>query len=200
MSVMSMSMNMSSTTALSFTGYIADVRKGKEKDLAMGKLAAIISFAFAIGPFFSGVLAQRDLRIPFFVASALSFLSFFLALFKLKESKVKVNTAAPTLVAVTTTGSETPKDSSVLEQSKPVPMPEPKPEAVLTPIDRKLSDEKLDAQAAAAIVLTKDLKTPASAFPKWVNNTVIAAGFLFVGLMSGFYTTYGTYSVVVVSS
>lgn len=66
--------------------YIADITKPEERAQKFGMLAAAFGLGFVIGPAFGGLLGERDPRLPFWVAGALSVLNFLYGLFVLPES------------------------------------------------------------------------------------------------------------------
>jgi DHA1 family tetracycline resistance protein-like MFS transporter len=66
--------------------YIADVTPPNKRAAAFGKLGAVFGLGFMLGPALGGVLAEFDLRLPFFVAAALAALNFLYGLFVLPES------------------------------------------------------------------------------------------------------------------
>lgn len=76
-------------TAASFgtaNAYLADVTPPKERTRAYGLLGAAFSGGFVAGPLLGGVLGEIGPRAPFWVAGALSGLSFVYGLFVLPES------------------------------------------------------------------------------------------------------------------
>ncbi len=76
-------------TAASFStagAYVADVTLPQNRAKAFGWLGSAFSFGFLIGPALGGLLAQQSLRLPFFVAAALTTLNWVYGLFVLPES------------------------------------------------------------------------------------------------------------------
>jgi MFS transporter, DHA1 family, tetracycline resistance protein len=76
-------------TAASFStagAYVADVTPPQNRAKAFGWLGSAFSFGFLIGPALGGLLAQQSLRLPFFVAAALTTLNWVYGLFVLPES------------------------------------------------------------------------------------------------------------------
>ncbi len=74
----------------SVTAYVADVTTIEERPKAMGLVSAAISGGFIIGPGLGGFIAHFGMRVPFFVASALGFFGFILAVLILKEPEKKI--------------------------------------------------------------------------------------------------------------
>lgn len=66
--------------------YIADITPAEQRAASFGKLGAVFGVAFMLGPALGGVLGQVDLRLPFFVAAALSGINFAYGLLVLPES------------------------------------------------------------------------------------------------------------------
>jgi len=66
--------------------YVADVTPPEERTRGMGLVGMSIGLGFTIGPGVGGLLSKISLETPFFVASALALLTFFLAWSRLKES------------------------------------------------------------------------------------------------------------------
>lgn len=66
--------------------YIADVTPAEKRAAAFGKLGAMFGIAFMLGPALGGVLGEISLRLPFFVAAALSALNFAYGWLVLPES------------------------------------------------------------------------------------------------------------------
>lgn len=69
----------------SVTAFVADMTTIDKRPKAMGLVSAAISGGFIIGPGVGGFIAHFGTRVPFFVASALALLGFFLSLIVLKE-------------------------------------------------------------------------------------------------------------------
>ncbi|MHC5268871.1 MFS transporter [Enterococcus sp. LJL98] len=69
----------------SVTAFVADMTTIDRRPKAMGLVSAAISGGFIIGPGVGGFIAHFGTRAPFFVASALALLGFFLSMFVLKE-------------------------------------------------------------------------------------------------------------------
>lgn len=72
------------------TAYVADLTNMKERAKAMGLVSASISGGFIIGPGIGGLIAQFGTRAPFFAASIVALVGFFLSVFILKEPE-KIN-------------------------------------------------------------------------------------------------------------
>ncbi|WP_020615414.1 tetracycline resistance MFS efflux pump [Paenibacillus daejeonensis] len=66
--------------------YVADVTTPEERTKGMGLVGMSIGLGFTIGPGVGGLLSQVSLETPFFAASGLALLTFFLAWSQLKES------------------------------------------------------------------------------------------------------------------
>lgn len=76
-------------TGASFTtaaAYIADISTPETRSKNFGMIGAAFGLGFIIGPFLGGVLGQYGLKIPFYVAAALSFTNFIYGYFILPES------------------------------------------------------------------------------------------------------------------
>lgn len=82
----------SGITAASFStasAYVADVTPPEKRAQRFGMLGAAFGLGFVVGPAVGGVLGKIDLRLPFWVAAALSLLNFAYGLFVLPESLPK---------------------------------------------------------------------------------------------------------------
>jgi DHA1 family tetracycline resistance protein-like MFS transporter len=66
--------------------YIADVTPGEKRAAAFGMVGVAFGLGFVLGPAAGGLLGAVDLRLPFWVAAALSLLNFFYGLLVLPES------------------------------------------------------------------------------------------------------------------
>ena len=66
--------------------YVADVTTPEERTKGMGLVGMSIGLGFTIGPGVGGLLSQVSLEMPFYAASGLALLTFFLAWSQLKES------------------------------------------------------------------------------------------------------------------
>lgn len=76
-------------TSASFStayAYVADVTDPKSRAKNFGLIGSAFSFGFVVGPALGGYLGEIDLRLPFFVAAALTTLNFVYGLFVLPES------------------------------------------------------------------------------------------------------------------
>ena len=73
----------SHTTA---AAYIADISTDKDRSKNFGMIGAAFGMGFIIGPLIGGVLGTFGLRLPFYVAAALTFLNFLYGYFILPES------------------------------------------------------------------------------------------------------------------
>ncbi|EFM12882.1 major facilitator superfamily MFS_1 [Paenibacillus curdlanolyticus YK9] len=66
--------------------YVADITPPEQRTKGMGLVGMSIGLGFTIGPGFGGLLSQISLATPFYVAAALSGVTFILAFTKLTES------------------------------------------------------------------------------------------------------------------
>ncbi|MBH5316818.1 MFS transporter [Paenibacillus sp. GSMTC-2017] len=66
--------------------YVADITTAENRTKGMGLVGMSIGLGFTIGPGFGGFLSTISFETPFYVASALALITFFLAAWKLKES------------------------------------------------------------------------------------------------------------------
>jgi DHA1 family tetracycline resistance protein-like MFS transporter len=66
--------------------YLADITPPSQRAQSFGKLGAVFGIGFIIGPAMGGVLGNIDIRLPFFVAAALSLANFVYGFFVLPES------------------------------------------------------------------------------------------------------------------
>lgn len=66
--------------------YIADTTDSKDRAAAFGMVGAAFGVGFIIGPILGGFLGAYDLRLPFFVAAALSFANAIFGYFYLDET------------------------------------------------------------------------------------------------------------------
>jgi DHA1 family tetracycline resistance protein-like MFS transporter len=66
--------------------YVADVTPPQKRAAAFGLIGAAFGLGFILGPAIGGILGDRGLRIPYFVAAGLNFLNFLYGLFVLPES------------------------------------------------------------------------------------------------------------------
>ncbi len=76
-------------TAASFStagAYVADVTAPADRAKTFGWMGSAFSFGFLVGPVLGGLLAEQSLRLPFFVAAALTSLNWLYGLFVLPES------------------------------------------------------------------------------------------------------------------
>ncbi|MBK8055033.1 MAG: TCR/Tet family MFS transporter [Saprospiraceae bacterium] len=76
-------------TGASFTtaaAYIADISTPETRSKNFGMIGAAFGLGFIIGPLLGGVLGQFGVKIPFYVAAALSFMNFLYGYFILPES------------------------------------------------------------------------------------------------------------------
>lgn len=76
-------------TAASFStanAYVADVTPPDQRAKAFGWMGSAFSFGFLVGPAVGGFLGDIDLRLPFFVAAALTTINWLYGFFVLPES------------------------------------------------------------------------------------------------------------------
>lgn len=66
--------------------YVADITSDEERGKGMGIVGAATGLGFIFGPAIGGVFTNINLHAPFYIAGIVSFLTFFLVLFVLKES------------------------------------------------------------------------------------------------------------------
>jgi DHA1 family tetracycline resistance protein-like MFS transporter len=66
--------------------YVADISSPEQRARGFGMIGAAFGVGFVLGPVLGGLLGHYDIRLPFFVAAALSFLNFAYGLFLLPES------------------------------------------------------------------------------------------------------------------
>jgi MFS transporter, DHA1 family, tetracycline resistance protein len=79
--------------AVAATAYIADVTPEHERAQKFGMLGAAWGLGFVLGPALGGWLGGIDLRLPFWVAGAVTFLNALYGYFVLPESLAKENRA-----------------------------------------------------------------------------------------------------------
>ncbi len=75
-----------SATQSTASAYMADISKPEEKAQNFGLVGAAFGVGFIMGPLLGGLLSEFGSRAPFFVAAALSFLSFSVGYFALSET------------------------------------------------------------------------------------------------------------------
>jgi DHA1 family tetracycline resistance protein-like MFS transporter len=66
--------------------YVADVTPPDQRAKTFGWMGSAFSFGFLVGPALGGLLAQQSLRLPFFVAAALTAVNWLYGLLVLPES------------------------------------------------------------------------------------------------------------------
>jgi MFS transporter, DHA1 family, multidrug resistance protein len=69
--------------------YAADITSEEDRGKGMGVIGASIGLGFIFGPAIGGIFSKTDLQMPFYIAGALSLLTFFLVMIVLKESLSK---------------------------------------------------------------------------------------------------------------
>ena len=98
----------SGITGASFTtagAYIADVTPPEKRAAGFGMLGAAFGIGFVLGPALGGVLGSIDLRLPFWVAGALTLLNAIYGLFILPESLPRERRTAFSLARANPLGS-----------------------------------------------------------------------------------------------
>jgi len=75
--------------------YIADISSQEDKAKNFGLLGAAFGFGFIIGPAIGGIFGNIDVRLPFFIAAALSMANFLFGLFFVPESLDSENRREP---------------------------------------------------------------------------------------------------------
>ncbi len=81
-------------TGASFTvasAYIADISTKEEKAKNFGLIGAAFGLGFIIGPAIGGFFGEIDIRLPFYIAAALTFANFLFGWFFVPESLTKEN-------------------------------------------------------------------------------------------------------------
>lgn len=76
------------------TAYIADISPPEKRAANFGIVGAAFGLGFIAGPALGGLLGDRDLRLPFFVASGLSLANWLYGFFVLPESLAPENRRA----------------------------------------------------------------------------------------------------------
>jgi DHA1 family tetracycline resistance protein-like MFS transporter len=66
--------------------YVADISAPEQRARGFGMIGAAFGIGFIVGPMLGGLLGHLDIRLPFFVAAALSFVNFGYGLLVLPES------------------------------------------------------------------------------------------------------------------
>ena len=66
--------------------YVADISTPEARARSFGMIGAAFGIGFVLGPMLGGLLGHIDIRLPFFVAAALSFVNFAYGFFVLPES------------------------------------------------------------------------------------------------------------------
>lgn len=75
--------------------YIADISAPEDKAKNFGLLGAAFGFGFIFGPAIGGIFGNIDVRLPFYIASGLSFANFLFGYFFVPESLAKENRREP---------------------------------------------------------------------------------------------------------
>ncbi|GKU78443.1 MFS transporter [Paenibacillus sp. L3-i20] len=76
----------SGAVASVIVAYVADITPPEKRTRGMGLVGMSIGLGFTIGPGFGGFLSVISLETPFYAAALLGFITFILAVWKLKES------------------------------------------------------------------------------------------------------------------
>ncbi len=72
------------------TAYVADITSEEDRSKGMGMIGAATGIGFIFGPAIGGVFSKIGLNAPFYLAGIVSFITFLLVIFILKESKQHV--------------------------------------------------------------------------------------------------------------
>jgi len=89
LTVLLLSRVVSGATSASFTvanAYVADITTPAERSKGFGAIGAAFGFGFIVGPALGGMLAEGDLRLPFWVAAGMALLNGLYGWFVLPES------------------------------------------------------------------------------------------------------------------
>ncbi|MDR4947441.1 MFS transporter [Neobacillus cucumis] len=71
--------------------YVADITTDENRSKGMGIVGAATGLGFVFGPAIGGIFSKISLNMPFYLASGSSFITLFIVLILLKESKQKGN-------------------------------------------------------------------------------------------------------------
>ncbi|WP_080843743.1 MFS transporter [Cytobacillus gottheilii] len=77
---------LSSANMPTVMAYVADITSEEDRGKGMGIVGAAVGMGFVFGPAIGGVFSSESLHIPFFLAAASSFITFFFVFIVLKES------------------------------------------------------------------------------------------------------------------
>ncbi len=77
---------LSSANMPTVMAYVADITSEEDRGKGMGIVGAAVGMGFVFGPAIGGVFSSESLHIPFFIAGASSFITFFFVWMVLKES------------------------------------------------------------------------------------------------------------------
>ncbi|MBT2687304.1 MFS transporter [Bacillus sp. ISL-47] len=77
---------LSSANMPTVMAYVADITSEEDRGKGMGIIGAAVGLGFIFGPAIGGVFSRESLNIPFYLAGASSFITFFLVMAVLKES------------------------------------------------------------------------------------------------------------------
>jgi len=89
LTVLLLSRVVSGATSASFTvanAYVADITTPAERSKGFGAIGAAFGLGFIVGPALGGLLADGDLRLPFWVAAGMALLNWLYGWFVLPES------------------------------------------------------------------------------------------------------------------
>ncbi len=78
--------------------YVADISSEEDRAKNFGLIGAAFGLGFIIGPAVGGLLGEIDIRMPFYLAAALSFLNFMFGYFVVPESLSEDNRRSPSII------------------------------------------------------------------------------------------------------
>lgn len=87
---------LSSATLPTAMAYIGDSTDSKDRSSGMGIIGAAMGLGMVLGPGLAGILAERSLSVPFFLASGLSIAALIMIIFTLPEPERKSQPPAVT--------------------------------------------------------------------------------------------------------
>lgn len=77
---------LSSANMPTVMAYVADITTEEDRGKGMGIIGAAVGLGFVFGPAIGGLFSRESLNMPFYLAGASSFITFFLVMAFLKES------------------------------------------------------------------------------------------------------------------
>ncbi|WP_026581891.1 tetracycline resistance MFS efflux pump [Bacillus sp. J33] len=77
---------LSSANMPTVMAYVADITSEEDRGKGMGIIGAAVGLGFIFGPAIGGIFSRESLNVPFYLAGASSFITFFLVMAVLKES------------------------------------------------------------------------------------------------------------------